>query len=337
MLSIVLFHYASQSVVGSWSKLLVFGAAGVHLFMFLAGFGLMLSRYSMTASVFYRRRFVRILVPYYLFVTFAMLVNLVHAYYPGTTWYAYFGHIFWYKMFDARIIYSLGGQLWFVSAILALYLAYPLLAAEMRRFGPARFLAGAIGISAAYWVGVTLAHVNLNPVFSRFFLQFLWEFCLGMVLADVYKRTGHLEWERPIWVLWVAFAIGYAALAFVTFRGGRVAITFDDVPSLVGFSAMTALAYRIARRAAVPVLRSMIAVGGVSFELYLVHMLVKAACKPLLPPHAAPWVGMVWVVVVMAVAVAAAFAFQRLTQPLVDRVAQWLLPAAVAPPQTEST
>jgi len=336
MLSIVLFHYADPSVVGTWSKLLVFGAAGVHLFMFLAGFGLMLSRYSETASVFYRRRFARILVPYYVFVSVAMAVNLVHAYYPGTTWYAYFGHIFWYKMFDARIIYSLGGQLWFVSAIIALYVVYPLLASALRRFGAVRFLAVATAISVAFWVGVTLAHVNANPVFSRFFLQFLWEFCLGMVLADAYKRTGHLEWERPIWVLWAAFAVGYAALAAVTFRGGRLTVTFDDVPSLVGFSAMTALAYRAARRAAAPLVRWMTAVGGVSFELYLVHMLVKAVCRPLLPAHASPVAGVVWIMAVTAVAVATAFAFQRLTRPLVDAVATRLLPVAVPCPEVES-
>ncbi len=247
ILSIMLFHYADASIVGGLAPAFVIAGAGVHLFICLAGFGLTLSRYSTSAWLFYRRRFVKILVPYYVFVTLVMLIDLVHPYYEGS-WYAYFGHIFWYKMLDPRIIASFGGHLWFFSTIIALYLVFPLLARAIRTLGPWRFAAAGLVVSAVDWVAVAVAGVADNQVFARFFLQYLWEFALGMALGDLYSRTGFLAWELPEQALVTACVAGLGVMAVLALLGGAVGRTFNDIPSLVGFSALVALCYRGARR-----------------------------------------------------------------------------------------
>ena len=326
ILAIVVYHYVGEIATGPMARYLGLGGAGVHLFFCLAGFGLMLSRHSTTAATFYRRRFVRILVPYYVFVTIVMVVNQFHAYYPHTTWFAYFGHILWYKMFDSRIIGSLGGQLWFTSTIIALYVLYPLLAAALRKVGPVRFALAALAVSAAYWVVVAAAGLSQNLVFERLFLQYLWEFCLGMALADAYLRSGFLAWELPIGTLVMACIGGYALMAAITLLGGSVGAVFNDVPSLVGFSALVALVFRDARVGAPIAVRWLGALGRVSFELFLVHMFVRAVLWPLVPAGSSVLLLGIAVALIALVAVAAAVAFQRAVEPLARSVSHWLEP-----------
>ena len=329
ILSVVVFHFADFSVVGPASRAFAFGAAGVHLFLLLAGFGLMLSRFSASPGEFYRRRFAKILVPYYLFVTLALLVNFIHPYYPGAGCYAYFGHLFWYKMLDASIIGSFGGQLWFVSTIVALYLVFPVLAWLLARFGAVRFVVAACVVSLVYWVTISVLGVAGNHAVQRFFLQYLWEFCLGMALGQAYKRAGYLVWEQPAWVLLAAVVLGFGGAVLVVRSVPHVAQIFDDVPSLVGFTAAAALLERGAKRWIPALHAAMLFLGTISFELFLVHMLVKAALRPILPSHAGPLVAWLWVVAAIGVSIAAAIAFQQVAKPVVGAVERALAPMGV--------
>ncbi|NTU71100.1 MAG: acyltransferase [Coriobacteriia bacterium] len=328
ILSVVLFHYADASVVGRYSALFGFGAAGVHVFLVLAGFGLSLSPHSSSPSAFYRRRFVKILVPYYVFVTIAFLVNQVHAYYRHDGVYAYLGHLFWFKMFDGHIIGSFGGQLWFVSTILAFYLLFPLLQTAQLRLGDARFLALATVASVAFWIGVTALGLQNDHAVQRFFPQYLWEFCAGMVLASLYLRRGVLAWELPSWVLGFAVVAGYYGAVAVSQLVPAATHMFDDVPTLVGFGAAVVLAERASKRWWPRLHRAMMALGAVSFELFLVHMLVKTALRPLLPYGSSLPLAVVWLIGSIGASIAVAVVFRRLTQPIVRAAERMHSPAA---------
>ena len=123
ILGVVLYHYLSSSTSGVLQRATQLGGAGVHLFLMLAGFGLALASAPVSWGAFYRRRFVRILVPYYLVVTVLFVVNLFRPYFPGDGLYAYAGHIFLFKMFDGRIFMSFGSVFWFISVLVALFFA----------------------------------------------------------------------------------------------------------------------------------------------------------------------------------------------------------------------
>lgn len=61
ILSIVVYHFCLPYVSGMWSRAIMIGGAGVHLFFVLSGFVLGLSA-TVKATAFYKRRITRILV-----------------------------------------------------------------------------------------------------------------------------------------------------------------------------------------------------------------------------------------------------------------------------------
>ena len=238
ILGVVLYHYLSSSTSGVLQRATQLGGAGVHLFLMLAGFGLALASAPVSWGAFYRRRFVRILVPYYLVVTVLFVVNLFRPYFPGDGLYAYAGHIFLFKMFDARIFMSFGSVFWFVSVLVALYLVFPLLVWLEDRLGGVRFVALGALISLVYLAGVAVSGVSQIEVFSSFFLTYLWEFCLGMALGRAYRDDRLEFWNQPLWVLAIIALFGLASMAALALVGGSVGRLVNDIPALIGFTAL---------------------------------------------------------------------------------------------------
>ncbi|MBN1804781.1 MAG: acyltransferase family protein [Sedimentisphaerales bacterium] len=107
ILSIVVFHYCQPYVSGIFSKAIMIGGTGVHLFFVLSGFGLGLSS-KVGAFSFYKKRFVKILIPYYVIILIIYVINIIHPVYKDDGLYALCGHLFFYKMFDKNIIGSFG-------------------------------------------------------------------------------------------------------------------------------------------------------------------------------------------------------------------------------------
>ena len=82
IMSIVVFHALRPMATGVWAMAILFGGAGVHAFIFLSGFGLELATNQRSMRGFYRRRFRRIIVPYFVFITGLFLLNLRWSIYP---------------------------------------------------------------------------------------------------------------------------------------------------------------------------------------------------------------------------------------------------------------
>lgn len=244
---------------------------GVHVFFFLSGFGLMLSSAATaTPLAFFRHRFIKILIPYYLFITLIFGFNQWMPLYPQDGWYAWLGHILWFKIVDESIFTSFGFQFWSMSVIIAFYLSFPLLRALLRRLGEPRFFGLVFLMSLSYWMYLLAGDYTDSMVHTHFLLQYLWEFALGMVLACWYQRTGIAFWrQKLVWLLLLGIG-GMGLKAVLALYGGAVGRALNDVPSAIGFAAMIVVLHHFA----LPVLREAFSwIGRLSFEFYLVHML----------------------------------------------------------------
>lgn len=104
------------------------------------------------------------------------------------------------------------------------------------------------------------------------FLQYLWEFVLGMWMASVYYEHPEKLRLPKMWVLVVAMAAGLVLTGVSGFAGG-IWKSYNDIPSLVGYMSMALIVYKIGIGA---VNRFFEYTNQVSYEWYLVHILVFA-------------------------------------------------------------
>ena len=264
----VLMHTSNNSL---FQRLLSFGGSGVHIFMFLSGFCLMLGTYS-TPLHFYRKRFIRILIPYWIVVTVLfVLKNLIPA--PGheATLYAFLGHIFLFKMFDSSIFYSIGFEFWFISPLLQLYILFPLLRAFANRVRPAHFITVTLIISVTWWLCIiSFSWYEIAPL-RECFPQFLWTFALGVTASKLYTQRGMKFWNMKIWVALLISLAGYGGVIALSTIQENIFRVINDVPLAVGYMGVLILTYHILKKVLHKVYLIIVNTGLYSYELYLLH------------------------------------------------------------------
>ncbi len=273
ILSIVIFHFCQPYVSGIWSKSIMIGGMGVHLFFVLSGFGLGLD-IKVKATTFYKKRFIKILIPYYIIILIIYIINLIYPIYKDSGFYALCGHLFFYKMFDESIIGSFGHHFWFLSTIIQFYIIYPVIVAIEQKLGVLGFTATALLISIFYWL--TITHFNLaeERMYNSFFLQYLWEFSAGIMLAKYYKDKNKLFWVQNNILLIVIATTGMLTMGLMAIKGGRTGQTFNDIPASIGYASLSAFLFSVSSKSIPPLKRFLIFVGRLSYELYLIHMII---------------------------------------------------------------
>ena len=111
---------------------------------------------------------------------------------------------------------------------------------------------------------------------GSFFLQYLWEFGLGMWIAEhCLKADGnnvkYMDVSKHKWRCLLLGAIGGISLsAFMAWNGGILKL-YNDFPSLVGYMSFALLIYKFGVKV---VNRFFEWANSFSYELYLVHSLV---------------------------------------------------------------
>ena len=268
--SIIMYHYCLPLDFGwLFKQIISFGGTGIHLFFFLSGFGLGLGRKTPLLA-FYKRRFLKILLPYYVFVTIVFLINLVFPVYPGSGLKTWLSHIFLYKMFSNELIISFGFQLWFISTIIQFYLFFPIMRWIKEKTGVLNFAIIAILVSFFYIVVITFIGRNPERAWNSFFLAFFWEFGLGFLLANSQKPKWFLNLKT--WQYIVALFFGVAFMGILNNLFGQTGRLFNDFPALFAFISFVVLVYRICNYRSFKWLESFfLAIGKVSFDIYLVH------------------------------------------------------------------
>ena len=255
---------------------IVFGGTGVHLFFLLSGFGLGLSAHGNSAIRFYRRRLSKVWLPYVLALTFSLTAATFFGLFPDGVA-AWFAGVGLYQMFSERWIESFGGHFWFISAIIQFYLVYPLLVwlkSLVERHGRFWFFALSLAISVGWWILVYALGKGDLRTWNSCFLQFLWEFALGMVLASRFRSGGiALNAKTFLWSLPVAL-VATGLMAWMILKMGPSGRIFNDIPALVGYTAFSIFFYQLGERFLPPLKRFFLWIGSFSYSMYLVHILV---------------------------------------------------------------
>lgn len=275
ILSIVIFHYCQPYTSGLASKAIMLGGAGVHLFFILSGFGLGLSSKKVSPLNFYRKRFLKILLPYYFVVLLIFVINSIHPIYEEDGLYALGGHLLLYKMFDESIVGSFGHHLWFVSTIVQFYIFFPLISSLQHKSSSLKvFVAISFLISLAYWIFLGAYSIYGARIFNSFFLQYIWEFNMGIALAKLYLLKGIEFWNKSKILLFTISLLSFSSMALLIVWLGSTGRVFNDVFSSFGFLCLSAFSYSVCKSNLDFIKKPILFVGSVSYELYLIHMLI---------------------------------------------------------------
>lgn len=257
-------------------KAAAIGGTGSHIFLFCSGFGLYISymRKPMSYFEFLRRRILKIYFPYIFIVTISAMIPFM---YEGNRLKALLSHVFLYKMFIAEYESSFGGQLWYVSTLFQFYLIFiPICYLKERMKKCSYFLSCSMLLSIAWWVFIAMTGYE-ERIWESFFLQYFWEFALGMVIAEKLEQKNSYSIYKVVLGAIAICGIGIATI--MKFRGGIWTI-FNDIPAVLGYGTLALLIYSFDFKVFVAITRF---ISGISYELYLIHVLVFECTFYLIP------------------------------------------------------
>lgn len=271
IITIVLMHLIQDymtnlpSILRTASSL---GGTGVHVFFFASGCGLYLSylKHKTTFTSFIKKRFNKVYIPYILIVFISFLLPWM---YKGQDRFiALLSHVFLFKMFIPQFENSFGIQMWFLSTLFQLYLIFLPLCKLRERISAKNFIIGSLLISIAYSCFVFSIGQENNRVINSFFLQFIWEFCLGMELARALKDGKIVKLSLLQLVIIAIVGLGLEGIIAIKFPSFKA---FNDIPAFFGYMALAVILYYFIGKQTT---RAWTSVCKYSYEWYLVHILV---------------------------------------------------------------
>ncbi len=270
--TVVLMHviqvYWHEGQIPAWLRAAsALGGTGGHVFIFCSGFGLYLSylHRPMGFGEFMKKRFLKIYIPYLIFLVIHFF--LPHYGVDDKTQLEYLlSHVFLYKMFFEKYILSYGLQFWFISTIIQLYLLFLPLCKLREKTSMRTVLLTGCAASVTWWLVMHATGLENLRIWGSFCLQYLWEFVLGMAVAD-YLMT-HDSLYLSIRSLLPAAVCGLALAALMIKLGGYWQ-AFNDVPALIGYMATALLLYACGKHVIRPVF---LWVDQFSYEWFLVHV-----------------------------------------------------------------
>lgn len=270
--TIVVFHYLlANNMPSPFDKLVFFGGTGIHLFILLSGFGLYLSylKKQLPYLTYLKRRFSKVYIPYIFVVTITALLSLVIPIF-GKSLNAYCGHLFLYKMFDESLIGTYGYPLWFISMIFQFYLLFYVVIAIKNRMSDSLFAIVCLIISLSWALLLVYLDKGSLRIWNSFFLQYLWEFALGMVLATViYNNKFKFKIQNHLYLaIGIVGCVIYGSLAL---WAGTIGKLFNDIPALIGYSSLAIWLYLLNIGW---VNKFFLFTGKISYSVYLLHILI---------------------------------------------------------------
>lgn len=271
ILTIVLMHLMQVYMVylPQWVlKAASLGGTGVHVFFLCSGFGLYLSyrHKELRYFEFLKIRFLKVYIPYVLIVVLCFLIPVIKV--EGDRLVALLSHVSLLKMFMPQYDESFGPY-WFISALFQFYFLFVPLCYAKKRLGTNLFFICSLVLSVLWWILTTVLVINEIRIWGSFFLQYLWEFSLGIVIADkLFEETGEIKIRNSVLAIITVFGIAMEGILGTI--GGPLK-AFNDIPALFGYTALGLIIWQI-----ICINKPICFFGEISYEWYLVHMLVFA-------------------------------------------------------------
>jgi len=313
MAGIVIYHLLTVfwGITGTVALAASFAGAGIHLFNVCSGFGLGLSqlRTPLKTLAFFRRRFLKIYLPYILAVTLYLATSgfIFQTVQPIRD---YLSHVFLYKMFREYRINSFGGHFWYISTILQFYILFLPLMLLHKRMGGRGFFLLCAAVSVLWTMAGRLLGVGELRVWSSCALHYLWEFALGICLAErCRERDTVMASPLPLWAVGAVSAVCLGIYGLTSLKGGLLQ-AYNDIFALASIFGIYYLLYQI-----LPLRRIFVWVSSISFSWYLTHYLVFNAVFQLLPLG-----DVLCTAVSFPVSIVFAWGFQKLTERITGNV-----------------
>ena len=270
IVSIVIFHFCAESNVAA-SKIYcaLVGSVGVPIFLMLSGMGLFFSM-SKNAGIgqFYKKRLVRVLIPYVIVAGVHFLVRYIII--EGK------GFVDWLRgMFFVDFITKRDTQFWFIALILVMYLVFPLLF-KLFKSGKLNFLK--LFILCGVVVAANFALSKYAPVLYKnieIMLTRIPAFLIGVYFGEkVYNK-------RPVQLpFWLISILGGAAFVYIGIMRSVVGVKFllDIVrygETLYALLIVMVLSILLEAINSAGFSKICAFFGGMSLELYMVHVSLR--------------------------------------------------------------
>lgn len=274
MVAIVLLHTIytyGYSIPTQIRKVSLMLGLGSHVFIVCSGFGLYISHLKNPVGYrdFYKKRFIKMYLPYIVIVIITASVPFI---YTGINrGQALLSHIFLYKMFSIEYMESLGGQLWFISTIIQFYFSFFILIKMYSKFGGKILGIISLVISMSCATFTYISGVSEIRIWNSFFLQYIWEFVLGMIFAELYfnNKIERIQSIKPlILFLTSIICIGIYGIMAMT---GFIVKQYNDIFGVIGCLSALLLFYKISSDKIIKLISS---IGKFSYEWFLVHILI---------------------------------------------------------------
>lgn len=270
--TIVLMHLVQNYLISVSSfifKASALGGAGVHIFILCSGVGLYMSyrRSQSTFIQFIIKRFTKIYIPYIIVVIISSLIPFM---YEGKDRIlALLSHVFLFKMFMPIYESSFGGQLWYISTLFQLYLAFiPLCRLKEKMRNRKTFFFVFLFVSIGWWLISYFTGISDERIWGSFFLQYIWEFVLGICIAD-YLADGNDIMINKL-VLYIFTCVGLIVFGVMSLSSGFLK-TFNDIFSVIGYGGLAISIYSLGIGC---VNKLGFWISKISYEWYLVHILI---------------------------------------------------------------
>jgi peptidoglycan/LPS O-acetylase OafA/YrhL len=320
ILTIVVFHFCQGLAFSPLlAKLINFGGTGIHTFLFASGFGLYLSHLKKPLRYpdFLRKRFTKIYVPYIIIVSLSALISLVIPIYENN-WNNYLSHVFFYKMFDDHLIGTYGYQFWFVSTIIQFYLLFPLFVFLREKIKGKGFLLVGLLISLSWTTIVLLLHKEALRNWNSFFLQYVWEFMLGMYCAEGFLKRNERFWEMSKMKMVLLTVAGLALYSAMALKGGQFGKSLNDIPALFGYGGLAVLIYLAGVQA---INQFILFTARLSFSIFLLHFLVLDLFNYAVVRSGGTW-SWIWLIPTLTLCYIFAIPLEKFLNKLIDQLLQ---------------
>lgn len=182
---------------------------------------------------------------------------------------ALLSHVLLFKMFVPSFEGSFGVQMWFISTIIQFYLIFLPVCHLKERMENNQFIILSILLSLIWATIITTLNKVDNRVWNSFFVQYFWEFSIGMCLGEYFKNKQHEYFTRFHYLtLIIVFGISFCiyaimALKYVEWRA------FNDAFGVTAFGSLMLILYKLGF-----LKKLFIWINSFSYELFLVHILL---------------------------------------------------------------